>query len=130
MHLFLCHEFRKKKGVITMPQDTGDRSEIIISPAVLMKLAAAAAYAVDGVARLHGCTRAQALAGKSGALRRAVRVTMSGGVMQVEVRLTLAAGVQVNGVCAQVQRRVIGDVLNFAGKIVSAVKVVVEDIEG
>lgn len=121
------------KPAETMVLDDTELGDIKIHESVLASLARRAAISVDGVSRLAGSSLVDNLAEIVGSRRmqsRAVNITMDEECnVTIELKVILRFGCCIPEVAAAVQKAVISEVEQTTGMNVTAVDVLVQEIE-
>ncbi len=121
------------KAAETMVLDDTELGDIKIHESVLASLARRAAISVEGVSRLAGSSLVDNLAEIVGSRRmqsRAVNISMDeNSNVTIELKVILRFGCCIPDVAAAVQKAVISEVERTTGMNVTAVDVLVQEIE-
>ena len=110
------------------PNKINQQNKLIVSEEVVAKIVGVAAKDVEGVAALTCKPNDFKSVFARKKATSSANITVSNGAMNIDVYVTLKAGVKIPEVCANVQEAVKSSVQNITGKPVARVNVEVVDI--
>jgi uncharacterized alkaline shock family protein YloU len=129
-------DFKKRLHTSKMPgamKDDGSEMGVIkIHENVIASIVRRAACGVNGVVRLAGSTLVDNIAEIIGSRKigdRAINVNINGDCVAIEVKINIAYGAHVPTVASNVQSTVSEEVEKMTGMTVSAVNVIVQELD-